>query len=142
MLGSQHVFSHQQPFSEWAQPQHHQSAHHNSQPQHMNQQHYNRLPANSNASTTASLGGITSSDHVTSLANATEQTASEEQRRMLEWIAQLLSPATRETALLDLSKKREQVSELALILWHSFGTCYTHISQSPRISRLTQAQAS
>jgi hypothetical protein len=40
---------------------------------------------------------------------------------VLEWISQLMKPATRETALLELSKKREQVPELALILWHSFG---------------------
>jgi len=32
-----------------------------------------------------------------------------------------MKPSTRETALLELSKKREQVPELALILWHSFG---------------------
>lgn len=46
---------------------------------------------------------------------------SEDNKRVLEWIAQLMKPATRETALLELSKKREQVPELALILWHSFG---------------------
>lgn len=46
----------------------------------------------------------------------------EENRRVLEWIAQLMKQNTRETALLELSKKREQVPELALILWHSFGT--------------------
>ncbi|CAN9465202.1 unnamed protein product [Alternaria alternata] len=45
----------------------------------------------------------------------------EENRRVLEWIAQLMKPTTREAALLELSKKREQVPELALILWHSFG---------------------
>ena len=28
---------------------------------------------------------------------------------------------SRETALMELSKKREQVPELALIIWHSFG---------------------
>ena len=53
---------------------------------------------------------------------AGEPGISEENRRVLEWIAQLMKPATRETALLELSKKREQVPELALILWHSFGT--------------------
>ncbi|KIY52908.1 Rcd1-like protein [Fistulina hepatica ATCC 64428] len=36
-------------------------------------------------------------------------------------VVQLLDPATRETALLELSKKREQYDELALVLWHSFG---------------------
>lgn len=46
---------------------------------------------------------------------------SEENRRVLEWIAQVLNANTRESALLELSKKREQVPELALILWHSFG---------------------
>jgi CCR4-NOT transcription complex subunit 9 len=45
----------------------------------------------------------------------------EENQRVLGWIAELMKPATRETALLELSKKREQVPELALILWHSFG---------------------
>ena len=47
--------------------------------------------------------------------------AGQEERRILEWIAQLLVPATRESALLELSKKREQFPQLALILWHSFG---------------------
>lgn len=47
--------------------------------------------------------------------------ASEDNRRVLEWIAQVLNVNTREAALLELSKKREQVPELALILWHSFG---------------------
>ena len=46
---------------------------------------------------------------------------SDENRRVLEWIAQMMNPQTREGALLELSKKREQVPELALILWHSFG---------------------
>lgn len=45
----------------------------------------------------------------------------EENKRVLDWIAQLMKPNTREAALLELSKKREQVPELALILWHSFG---------------------
>jgi len=49
--------------------------------------------------------------------------SSEDNRRVLEWIAQVLNANTRESALLELSKKREQVPELALILWHSFGIC-------------------
>lgn len=39
----------------------------------------------------------------------------------MAYIADLLNENTREAALLELSKKREQVPELALILWHSFG---------------------
>ncbi len=38
--------------------------------------------------------------------------------------ADLLNENTREAALLGLRKKREQVSELALILWHSFDERY------------------
>ena len=51
-----------------------------------------------------------------------DRQVSEENRKVLEWIAQVLNASTREAALLELSKKREQVPELALILWHSFGT--------------------
>jgi CCR4-NOT transcription complex subunit 9 len=48
---------------------------------------------------------------------------SEDNRRSMAYIADLLNENTREAALLELSKKREQVPELALILWHSFGAC-------------------
>lgn len=44
----------------------------------------------------------------------------------MAYIADLLSENTREAALLELSKKREQVPELALILWHSFGMTSSH----------------
>lgn len=56
-----------------------------------------------------------------SLMSADQAQMSEENRKVLEWIAQVLNANTRESALLELSKKREQVPELALILWHSFG---------------------
>lgn len=36
-------------------------------------------------------------------------------------IVDLLNPLSRELALLELSKKREQWDDLALVLWHSFG---------------------
>jgi CCR4-NOT transcription complex subunit 9 len=36
-------------------------------------------------------------------------------------VIDLLDPNTREGALLELSKKREQYDDLALVLWHSFG---------------------
>jgi hypothetical protein len=44
----------------------------------------------------------------------------------MEFIVQLLNVNTRETALLELSKKREAVPELALVLWHSFGMMVVH----------------
>ena len=44
--------------------------------------------------------------------------------QIFEWVSQLLKgPEGREKALLELSKKREQYDDLALILWHSFGKC-------------------
>jgi hypothetical protein len=36
-------------------------------------------------------------------------------------VIELMDPNTRESALLELSKKREQYDDLALVLWHSFG---------------------
>ena len=36
-------------------------------------------------------------------------------------VAALQDPETRENALLDLSKKRDMFTDLAPILWHSFG---------------------
>lgn len=41
---------------------------------------------------------------------------------MFQWINELNNPETREAALLELSKKRESVPDLAPMLWHSFGT--------------------
>lgn len=37
-------------------------------------------------------------------------------------INQLSNPETRENALLELSKKRESVADLAPMLWHTCGT--------------------
>lgn len=45
-------------------------------------------------------------------------------------VAELCNPDTREAALLELSKKREQFDDLALVLWHAFGKSHLprHIS--------------
>jgi len=48
--------------------------------------------------------------------------SSADRERVYQWILELASPETREHALLELSKKREVVSDLAPMLWHSFGT--------------------
>lgn len=37
-------------------------------------------------------------------------------------VLELINPGSRENALLELSKRREQFPELAPFLWHSFGT--------------------
>jgi CCR4-NOT transcription complex subunit 9 len=119
MLQGAHVFSHQHQYNPQAEPAWmHQQNHHQ---QHAQQAaaaaasaaHYNRIAANHNASapSIANHGQDTGlTDNVT-----------EENRRTLAFIAELLNEDTREAALLELSKKREQVPELALILWHSFG---------------------
>ncbi|XP_015906405.1 CCR4-NOT transcription complex subunit 9 [Parasteatoda tepidariorum] len=52
------------------------------------------------------------------LANLTQT----DQDKVYQWISELARPETRENALLELSKKREAVPELAPMLWHSFGT--------------------
>lgn len=43
-------------------------------------------------------------------------------------VIDLMDPGMRETALLELSKKREQYDDLALILWHSFGMAEPSLS--------------
>lgn len=78
------------------------------------QQHYNRIASAHNPA------GVLAQAHAQE--STLESSVSEDNRRTLQYIADLLNENTREGALLELSKKREQVPELALILWHSFGT--------------------
>lgn len=59
--------------------------------------------------------------------------AAHEEQKIYSLVVDLLDPTAREGALLELSKKREQFDELALVLWHSFGKsplaqllCITH----------------
>ena len=56
-----------------------------------------------------------------------------EEGKLFSLVIDLMDPTTRETALLELSKKREQYDDLAMILWHSFGTL--SLSLSPVSSR-------
>lgn len=88
------------------------------------QQHYSRMAANAhnpsvnNAAMASAQGAGAAGNHVQ---DPGLDNVSEDNRRTLNYIADLLREDTREAALLELSKKREQVPELALILWHSFG---------------------
>ncbi|KAI1922158.1 RNA-binding protein, CCR4-NOT complex subunit Rcd1 [Ophidiomyces ophidiicola] len=83
--------------------------------------HYNRLALNnSTPSNSQAPSGGADTTATGSTANL-ESMISEENRKVLVWVAELLEPGRRETALMELSKKREQVPELALIIWHSFG---------------------
>jgi CCR4-NOT transcription complex subunit 9 len=45
----------------------------------------------------------------------------QEESKIYNLVIDLTDPAAREAALLELSKKREQYEELALVLWHAFG---------------------
>jgi CCR4-NOT transcription complex subunit 9 len=45
-----------------------------------------------------------------------------EQEKIYLWINELCMPGTRENALLELSRQREAVQDLAPFLWHSFGS--------------------
>ncbi|EPY53144.1 RNA-binding protein [Schizosaccharomyces cryophilus OY26] len=50
-----------------------------------------------------------------------ESPTSYEPALVYEWIIQIVSGTQREEALVELSRKREQYEDLALILWHSYG---------------------
>jgi len=54
--------------------------------------------------------------------NSQSAQAHVDREKIYQWIVELSNPDTRETALLELSKKREVVPDLAPMLWHSFGT--------------------
>lgn len=96
------------------------------------QQHYNRIAVNQShgsANHRSSGSNDPAPSNANTMMNGTaengspgmEQGISEENRKVLQWVAELMDPARRESALMELSKKREQVPELALVIWHSFG---------------------
>ena len=140
MLQSQHVFSHQHQYPQ-AEPSwlHQQQSHHQQQHNHQaaqqhaqaqaaaaaaaaaQQQHYHRIAASNNSN-----GPGVGLDHSVG-GGPVEGVISEENRRVLGWVAELMDGNSRETALMELSKKREQVPELALIIWHSFGRAEVEI---------------
>ncbi|KAL8698719.1 MAG: hypothetical protein Q9201_006418 [Fulgogasparrea decipioides] len=143
MLPSQHVFSHQHQYPQaepsWLhqQPSYHQqqhtsqAVHHHAQAQAQaaaaaQAHHYNRIAVGTNS------GHSVNADHNMG-PNAIDSNWTEENRRVLGWVAELMSGNSRETALMELSKKREQVPELALIIWHSFGAVSTAKQNSSKI---------
>ncbi|OCT51813.1 Cell differentiation protein rcd1 [Cladophialophora carrionii] len=145
MLQTQHLYSHQQQYNQHEQSawQHNgpQQSHaplshgqHQAQSQLAAAQHYSRLAVNPNHNSHAqSTNRQVVADNAQSSLGASltamneqaspgmDQQLSEENRKVLQWVAELLDPNRREGALMELSKKREQVPELALVLWHSFG---------------------
>ncbi|KAK9464857.1 hypothetical protein V1512DRAFT_267338 [Lipomyces arxii] len=57
------------------------------------------------------------------------QQTSDDEVKIYGWILELMQGPSREQALLELSKKREQFDDLALILWHSFGVMSTLLQE-------------
>ena len=85
------------------------------------QQHFSRLAASTNG-TGAGQSMTHAPDRGSNFSGpGPNEHGNAEEKRVLDAVAQLLHPSTRESALLELSKKREQFPQLALILWHSFG---------------------
>lgn len=89
------------------------------------QQHYGRIAMSGNgggnhAQGAGGAGGM-GGDGMSNAVSAMDGGISEENRKVFIWVAELLDPTRRESALMELSKKREQVPELALVIWHSFG---------------------
>jgi CCR4-NOT transcription complex subunit 9 len=146
---TQHVFSHQHQYPQaepsWLHQQqqqqqhHHQAQHHQQHAQAQaqaqaaaaaaaaQQQHYNRIAmagGNGTAAGSQAQGSANSAAGLSAEASSIsgiDGSISEESRKVFIWVAELLDPNRRETALMELSKKREQVPELALVIWHSFG---------------------
>jgi len=57
-----------------------------------------------------------------------------EEGKLFSLVIDLMDPNTRETALLELSKKREQYDDLAMILWHSFGALFPLLGSGLRVN--------
>lgn len=56
----------------------------------------------------------------------------DEDGKIYSLVIDLMDPGSREGALLELSKKREQYEDLALVLWHSFGVlCFSSCLLTP-----------
>lgn len=137
MMPNPHVYGHHQynpqADSAWMHQQNnHQQQHHAQQAaaaaaSAAQQQHYSRI-----AGAHSTVNALNAAAHAQD--GSLENPVSEDNRRTLVYVADLLNENTREAALLELSKKREQVPELALILWHSFGMCRPPVAFSLRPS--------
>lgn len=77
--------------------------------------------AASNTAQGLGVGGVGGDGALSSAMSMIDGGVSDENRKVFIWVAELLDPNRREAALMELSKKREQVPELALVIWHSFG---------------------
>jgi CCR4-NOT transcription complex subunit 9 len=126
MLQAQHPYQSQysQLQDSWPHGNQHstqQGSSHNQQGQ-ASQQHYTRIAVSQNNASRENNNNPPAAASLAAMGEqGADQSVSEDNRKVLQWVADLMEPARRETALMELSKKREQVPELALVLWHSFG---------------------
>ena len=84
-------------------------------------------PSNGGGSGPPSAGATGQTSNNSSINSGQQQTANSNsapvsRERIAAWITELLSSSTREAALMELSRKREKVADLAVLLWHSFGS--------------------
>ncbi|KAF3939444.1 hypothetical protein ABW19_dt0203201 [Dactylella cylindrospora] len=91
------------------------------QVQQQHQQHQQQQQHVQQAQQQAAAAAAAAANGGTPAGMAPGQRASEEEQKVYGWIMELVAGGSREQALLELSKKREQVDDLALLLWHSFG---------------------
>ena len=88
----------------------------------------NAVYASTNSSTlmtnnaTSAAGNRNSGTTTTVTSANTGQSSSLNREQVYTWIQELSSPDTREHALIELSRKREVLPDLAPLLWNSFGT--------------------
>jgi CCR4-NOT transcription complex subunit 9 len=76
----------------------------------------------SNNSTLPHINGMANNNNMSNIMPLDNRNLGQsENEKVYYLIVDLMSPTTREGALLELSKKREQWDDLALVLWHSFG---------------------
>ena len=84
-------------------------------------------PSNGGGSGPPSAGATGQGSNNSSLNSGQQQSSNSNnapvsRERIAVWITELLSSTTREAALMELSRKREKVADLAVLLWHSFGS--------------------
>jgi CCR4-NOT transcription complex subunit 9 len=84
-------------------------------------------PSNGGSSGPPSAGTTGQTSNNSSINSGPQQSSNSNnapvsRERIAVWITELLSSTTREAALMELSRKREKVADLAVLLWHSFGS--------------------
>lgn len=74
------------------------------------------MGANSMVNMAGGMMGVTNG-----ASGGAQQLSPHEESKIYALVIELMDPTTRDSALLELSKKREHYDDLALVLWHSFG---------------------